>query len=161
MQDSANPLGEVLLERLQDIHGAAEPAFWPPAPGWWLLAGVVLAAVAWALVVLGRELRLRLRRRRLLHQLDALAVAFDPATRPADYLAALNRLFRAVALRAFPGTDCARLQGDAWVAFIHERLPDADVASLEALKAGPYQPDPEFDAGRLEAQARKWVASHG
>lgn len=161
MQDPANALSEVLLERLQDIHGAAEPGWWPPAPGWWLLAGIALAAVGYALVLLGRRLRLRLRRRRLLRQLDALAEAFDPSTRPADYLAALNRLFRAVALRAFPATDCRRLQGDAWVAFIHERLPGADVETLDALKAGPYQPDPEFDAARLQAQARQWVANHG
>lgn len=161
MQDSANALGAELLERLQDIHAAAEPGWWPPAPGWWLVAGVALVAALYALALLGRRLRLRLRRRRLLRQLDALAEAFDPATQPADYLAALNRLFRAVALRAFPATDCRRLQGDAWVAFIRERLPGADAASLEALKAGPYQPEPEFDAARLQSQARRWVANHG
>lgn len=161
MQDSADALSAVLLERLQDIHGAAEPALWPPAPGWWLLAGIALAAAVYALVLLRRKLRLRLRRRSLLRQLDALAQDFDPVARPADYLAALNRLFRGVALRAFPGTHCARLQGEAWVAFIRERLPGADLPGLEALKAGPYQPRPEFDAARLKAQAREWVARHG
>lgn len=161
MQNSTGALSEVLLERLQDIHGAAEPAWWPPAPGWWLLAGIALALLAYALVLAARKLRVILRRRRLLRDLDALAEVFDPGSQPADYLAALNRFFRAVALRAFPRDDCARLQGEDWVAFIRERLPNADAASLEALKTGPYRPHPEFDAARLRAQARQWVAAHG
>ena len=161
MQESANALSEVLLERLQDIHGAAEPGWWPPAPGWWLLAGIALALLVYSLVLAARKLRVILRKRRLLRDLDALAEAFDPALQPADYLAALNRFFRAVALRAFPRADCARLQGEAWVAFIRERLPSADAAGLEALQTGPYRPHPEFDAARLRTQARQWVAAHG
>lgn len=161
MQDPSNALSEVLLEQLQDIHAAAEPGWWPPAPGWWVLAAIALAALLWGAFLLALRLRVWLRRSRLLREVDALAEAFDPGERPADYLAALNRLFRAVALRAFPRTDCARLQGEAWVVFIRERLPGADVASLQALESGPYRPKPEFDAARLQAQARKWVANHG
>ena len=162
MQDSGNALADVLLERLQDIHGAAEPSWWPPAPGWWVVGAILFALLAYALVILIRRLRVHLRRRRLLRQLDALDQSLDPRARPADYLAALNRLFRAIAIRAFPASGCARLQGREWVEFVRERLPGgADGGVLDALEAGPYQPQPDFDAAELRLQARKWVLSHG
>jgi hypothetical protein len=162
MQDQENSLSELLLERLHDIHAAAEPPWWPPAPGWWLLAAIVFAALAWGLLWSIRKLKVRLRRRRLLRQLEGLGAAFDPSMQPAAYLAAVNRLFRAIAVRAFPESQAIRLEGQSWVAFIRDRLPgDGDSDGLDALEAGPYQPIPEFDAVRLQAQARRWVASYG
>lgn len=162
MQDSQNALSEVLLERLQDIHAAAEPSWWPPAPGWWLLAGLGLLAVLFVLLAALRKLRRHLRRRRLIRELDRLAQQLDPRQQPAEYLAAISRWFRAIALRAFPDVDCARLQGEAWVEFIRARLPASlGPDGLDALVDGPYRPEPEFDAGALHARARQWVAAHG
>lgn len=162
MQDPSNAFSDALLDKLQDIHGAAEPSLWPPAPGWWLIAAIGLAVVLYLLVLLFRKLRVRLRRRRLLRELDGLAVAFDPQTRSADYLAGLNRLFKAIAIRAFPDSGCARMQGSDWVAFICQHLPGgADIQQIEALEAGPYQRKPEFDPQVLQARARQWVLSHG
>jgi len=165
MQDSTSsapgPQAQALLEKLQDIHAVAEPSWWPPAPGWWLLAALVLVALVYGLVRLIARLRVHLRRRRLLRELEGLDKTFDPATQPAAYLAALNRLFRAIALRAFPGSDCARLEGEDWVAFIRERLPGDDSTCIEALKSGPYQARPEFNLAKLRDGARRWVAQYG
>lgn len=161
MQESGNALSEVLLERLEDIHRAAEPAWWPPAPGWWVVAALVVAGLVWLALRLMAGLKAHLRRRRLLRELDELTERFDPRAQPAAYLGALNRLFRAIALRAFPETGCARLQGEAWVAFIRERIPGGGSESLAALERGPYRPRPEFNPAELQAQARLWVAHHG
>lgn len=161
MQESGNALSEILLERLEDIHRAAEPGWWPPAPGWWVVAALAMAGLVWLAVRLVARLKAHLRRRRLLRALDELAKRCDPRAQPAAYLGALNRLFRAIALRAFPETGCARLQGEAWVAFIRERLPGGGSESLAVLESGPYRPDPEFNFEELQAQARLWVAHHG
>ena len=32
---------------LRDIHLPAPVGWWPPAPGWWLLAGLMLAVIIW------------------------------------------------------------------------------------------------------------------
>jgi hypothetical protein len=150
------------LAQLADIHAAAAPGGWPPAPGWWLLAA--LAGVALALLARAglRRLADARRRRAWLAALHGLAAEHDPGSEPQAYLAALNRLFRAVALRAFPGTACARLEGEDWVAFIAGLMPEAeDPAPLGALARGPYEPRPEFDAAALQALAAAWVKRHG
>ena len=33
---------EELLEQLADIHLPVEISYWPPAPGWWILAVMLL-----------------------------------------------------------------------------------------------------------------------
>lgn len=157
-----NPEDAQLLAQLRDIHGAADPGWWPPAPGWWVLALLLLLALALALRALLRRLAVARRRRRWLQALDALERESNPAERPHDYLAGLNRLFRAVAVKAFPGTGCARLQGSAWVAFIRSLLPEDPAAdSLEALASGPYEPAPRFNAAALREQAHAWVRRYG
>ena len=162
MQDPGNALSQELLERLEDIHAAAEPSWWPPSPGWWVVAAIIIALLVYVLVKILAALRIKLRRRRLLTELDQLSTTFDPDTQAAGYLAALNRLFRAIALRAFPDSHCARLQGSAWVTFIRERLPThVDASGLDILETGPYRPGPAFDAVQLQAAARQWVLKHG
>lgn len=150
------------LARLADIHAAAEPALWPPAFGWWLLAALVVVVLA-LLVRSGLHRLAVIRRRRAwLRALDELAGRHDPAQDPQGHLAALNRLFRAVALRAFPGTGCARLEGEAWVAFIAGLLPeDIDAGPLAALAHGPYEARPEYDPAALRELAAVWVERHG
>jgi hypothetical protein len=162
MQDQASNPGAGLIEQLQDIHSAAEPSLWPPAPGWWVLGAIALTILVIILVRVTSNIRVQIRRRRLLAELDGLALNFDPRQSPADYLAALNRLFRGVALRAFPNSGCARLEGEAWVSFVRERLKThGDVPELSVLESGPYQRDPDFDPERLQACARQWVLSYG
>lgn len=151
-----------LLTQLQDIHSAGAPAWWPPAPGWWLLAVGLLAFCTLALRAATRRLAQYRRKKAWLQALEALTRENPPVERPREYLAALNRLFRAVALKAFPSTACARLQGGDWVVFIGSLMPEqADLDCLGALASGPYEPLPEFDAAALADSARTWVRLYG
>lgn len=150
------------LAGLRDIHAAAEPGWWPPAPGWWVIALALVLLLVLAGQFASRRWLVARRRRRLLDALERIGKEVDAAADPHEYLARLNRLFRAVALRAFPGTACARLQGHEWVHFVRALLPDGmPAAGLEALATGPYEPAPVFDARVLEQLARAWVKKHG
>jgi hypothetical protein len=159
---AAGPDNSQLLAQLRDIHGAADPGWWPPAPGWWMLAALAVLGLYFLVRAVVRKLAIRRRRQAWLRALEAVDRTWDPATQPHDYLAGLNRLFRAVALKAFPGTGCGRLQGEAWVEFIRALLPEGPAAQcLAALARGPYEPLPEFDAAALREQARSWVERYG
>lgn len=162
MQDQTVNPGAGLIEQLQDIHAVAEPSLWPPAPGWWVLAALLLALLVVVVIRVTRKIRVRMRQRRLLDELDGLAKQYDPHTNPADYLAALNRLFRGIALKAFPESGCGRLEGEAWVSFIRGRLNlPGDLSELAVLETGPYQRKPDFEPEQLQACARQWVMSYG
>jgi hypothetical protein len=157
-----NADGSQLLEQLRDIHSAGQPGWWPPAPGWWVLAFIFLLVLGLLLRKFLHWLSIRRRRQTWLRELEALNREHDPSQHPREYLAGLNRLFRAVAVRAFPGTACGRLQGEPWVAWIKALLPErADSDSLNALASGPYEPAPGFDALTLNEMARTWVKLYG
>ena len=159
---AVNPDSAQLLSQLRDIHGAAAPGWWPPAPGWWLLAALAAIGFYFLARAVWRKVLARRRRRAWLRALEAIERQWDPRSQPHEYLAHMNRLFRAVALKAFPDSACSRLQGDEWVAFIRALLPEGTaLPSLAALARGPYEPLPEFDAPSLREQARAWVTHYG
>ena len=158
---AAIPENAQLLAELKDIHGVAEPGWWPPAPGWWVLATLALVALFFLLRRLVRQLEAH-RRRAWLQALAAVEGKWDPAVDPHPYLADLNRLFRAVAIKAFPDSGCGRLQGEEWVSFLRALSPEEPgTQCLGALAHGPYEPLPEFDAAALVEQARTWVQRYG
>lgn len=59
-----------LLQQLRDIHIPADPLWWPPAPGWWLLAVATLLGCALAARLVQRYYRRRrpIKRTRRLYQ---------------------------------------------------------------------------------------------
>ena len=157
-----NPESAGLLEQLRDIHAAPAAPWWPPAPGWWLVAAVLACALFLLLRRVWRALQVRQRRRRWLDALCETLAGIDPETRPQAFLAAVNRLFKGVALRAFPAEDCAGLQGPEWVAFLREKLDrKGEECKLAALAEGPYRPRPQYDAAALEQAARAWIRHYG
>jgi hypothetical protein len=156
-----NPEGSPLLAQLQDIHSVGAPGWWPPAPGWWVLALLVLLLIAFLLKRWHAWRSARKRRADWLGALDTINREYDPSDQPHEFLAGLNRLFRAVALKAFPDTECARLQGEDWVSFIVKQMPDQNEESLQVLASGPYESLPRFDAALLNQSVRAWVNLYG
>ena len=155
-------MNEDLLSQLRDIHAAPDVPWWPPAPGWWILALVVLVL----LVLLGRfavaRRRVRQRRKQRLNWVDFLNVMVNPEEEPQAYLSMLNRIFKLVAMEAFPGEHCAAMTGSEWVGFLTRKLEsEPSVDALDVLANGPFDPRPEYDPDTVSALARTWILRHG
>lgn len=150
------------LEQLRDIHGAPAPSWWPPAYGWWILAAVLLALAAWAAVRAARAVSARRRRQARLAVVERFLGAVDPVAEPERFVAGLNRMLKATAMRRFAAGECAALAGPAWCAFLEAHAPQgASTAALDAFATGPYRPLDGVDADALADFTRRWVAQHG
>lgn len=140
---------------LRDIHLPAPPSWWPPAPGWWLLAILASALCVFLFVYFYRMRQRRLRRRALLaeferttssSQMDAPALA-----------AALSAFLRRLAIRTTPSA--ATLAGEAWLAHLDVQLGSEEFSKGvgRALVEAPYRAQAEFDAPALVALVRRTV----
>ncbi len=151
-----------LLTQLRDIHAAPAVPWWPPAPGWWVLALLFLVALAW----LGRRIvaryRANQRRKQMLGWIDHLNVSVDPQRDPQAYLSTLNRIFKLVALRAFPDQRCAALAGQDWADFLTGKMKTSKTSgSIKVLASGPYDPAPQFDPRLMSELTRNWIRQYG
>ena len=134
---------------LRDIHQPSAPPWWPPAPGWWLLATVLLALLA---IPAWRRWR-RARRRR------AHAALFDrtleSTTSPAAQVAAMSELLRRAARQRTPHADT--LVGEDWLRFLDAAQSPPVFASSAGrlLVEGGYRRDVDpDDVARLRPLAR-------
>lgn len=146
----ATPAGAPEL-LLRDIHLPAPPPLWPPAPGWWALAALVLMLL-W---LLWRWLRAWRRRRRFGRQFDLALSIPDPQQR----LVAISSLLRRAARRR--DRAAAQLRGEDWLSWLDRQLgPKAGAPFVSGagrvLVDGLYAPQVDAHAVvALEAPARR------
>lgn len=149
---------------LRDIHLPGAPSLWPPAPGWWVLAALLLALLAAGALWLLRRHRARVQRRRLLEALAALETGLASERTP-EALARIGELLRRVALTRHPRREVAALSGGAWLRFLDATGGGGAFANGvgRILADGPYRRrlPPDLDVGALTALVRRWVEVNG
>ncbi len=151
-----------LLNTLRDIHEPTAPGFWPPAPGWWLLAVLLLALGAW----LGLSAASRRRRRAPIRQAEAeLSEWQRRAARTQDARAAadtLAELLKRAALCRYPRTTVAGLSGDAWLRFLDRTGNTTEFSNGAGRVLGDerYARAPKLQPEPLAQIVRAWLQRH-
>jgi hypothetical protein len=143
---------------LRDIHLPAEIGWWPPAPGWWLIAGVIVAGL---LLVVWRY-RLQYRERAALRGLKAVARALAEGGAPTVCVQRISMILRRFAMSVAGQAPVAGLTGDAWLRFLDSRWPRDEFAagSGRVLIFSPYAPPERVsaaDVSALNALCIDWV----
>lgn len=158
------------LAQLRGLHLPDPVGFWPPAPGWWALAGFVVAA---AIVTL---LLARRRRRSLGHHALREVGRVAAAGRDVqDTAAALSELMRRVAIKRWGADQVAALHGRDWEHFLASSGPPAprgsrrralDAGAARLLAVAPYAPphtielrceDVTIERAKLLHAVRRWI----
>ncbi|SDK03502.1 protein of unknown function [Pseudomonas delhiensis] len=161
------------LDALEPLLQPAAVPWWPPAPGWWLLAALLppLAWAAWRW------------RHRLLPRRHATAPAEAPlepirvaaleelARLPRPYggapagpwLQAQNALLKRLSRVRWPDDNCHTLSGRAWLAFLDNRCPAAGLTRWMILVEGGYRAECKLDDKAIDglaAAVETWVRKH-
>jgi hypothetical protein len=153
-----NPAAAAALD-LRDIHAAPPPTFWPPAPGWWLLAAVLLVLLVvltlWAL----RRYRVYRQNRQIMNELERLTNCYSKDN-ISGYMTKISTLLRRVALRRYARTRVASLTGADWLRFLDETGGDGgfEKGVGQVLEVGPYQSrSSDVPVEALLGLVRQWV----
>jgi hypothetical protein len=100
------------LQNLNDIVIPEPVAWWPPAPGWYVVAALVLLAL---LVLTFRGIQ-RWQRNR--YRREALAILAQVRDNGSGQASRVPELLKRAALSAFPRDEVAGLNGAAWYRFL-------------------------------------------
>lgn len=116
------------LSQLADIHLPGDVSWWPPAPGWWLLGLLLLAALAMALVFGWRYYHRRQALASALQTLDEAeqryrqktAIQAENDQAALEFITDINQTLRRVALLYFSAETIAPLSGRSWLDFLDQ-----------------------------------------
>jgi hypothetical protein len=155
------------LDRLHDIVAPPPAAWWPPAPAWYLVLGLLLGGVLVLVVrALVRWQRNRYRREALAELVRQEPALRAPATRAAA-VRALAELLKCAALTAFPREQVADLTGPVWFEFLDRtgRTTGFSQGSGAILERAAYDPRAAvvLDQSAMRdivSLVRHWLAHH-
>jgi hypothetical protein len=101
------------LQNLNDIVLPSPVAWWPPAPGWYVLSALVLVALLVVGVLQWRRWRDNRYRREALAELSSIR-----ASASTGYLERVPELLKRAALSVWPREEVAALTGPDWHRFL-------------------------------------------
>jgi hypothetical protein len=139
---------------LRGLHLPEPVGWWPLAPGWWLLIGILAVAAGLLVRAWLRRRAQSAARRRALRQLELSRSAYASHGNPVVLGAEVSALLRRTMLAYAPRSEVAGLTGDAWLAWLDRDLdePRFRQGAGRSLLELPYR-KPETLAADVDVDA--------
>ncbi|GLK91226.1 DUF4381 domain-containing protein [Pseudomonas turukhanskensis] len=160
------------LDQLQPLIAPPPISWWPPAPGWWLLAALI-PVLLWGLWRLRKRLPQRNKKTGTDAPLDPLRLAalqeLAQLRKPYDgvnagpWLQQLNALLKRLCRSHYPNSQSHTMSGRAWLAYLDNRCPAAGLTRWMILVEGGYRPEPKLDdkaVDGLNQAVETWIRKH-
>jgi Domain of unknown function (DUF4381) len=150
------------LQQLRDLHLPAQPGFWPPAPGWWLLLALLVTLLVWLARRGWRYYQRQRPYRSALSALGRLLHAAEQGTVAQREVAdTVNAVLKRALIHGAARHDAAALTDTAWLRYLDRLIAD-DVFSNgagAALGNARFAPGFSFDAVAVCAAARRVIVA--
>lgn len=149
------------LAQLRDIHLPEPVSWWPPAPGWWLVALVVVG-----LLVVGGRIFIKYIRRNRYRRVALVELRCLQEKRqnypPRDLLERLASLLKQVAIQSCGRHRVASLTGERWLQFLDDtgRTDQFSGGAGRLLGGDHYRPEVKMVPEELFQLAEKWLRGH-
>lgn len=149
-----------LLSQLRDINGLDHISWWPLAPGWWIVLG--LMASIWIALIFYRRYHAK-KEASWQAQVKTLFADLRTLKTTKEKAAALSELLRRVAIHKCGRQSCAGLEGHEWLGWLTQNDPKDFDWRIDGkiLIEAPYRPDDmaqdKFDFEPLMKAAERWV----
>ncbi len=155
--NETEPLADLRLYHLPDAV-----SWWPPAPGWWILALLLITLVGALATWLLRRHRRRAAARAARAELLALRGAWDNDGNALIYVRGLSRLLRRFALVRFGHRRVAGLVGEDWLAFLdaHGGVGRFRSGTCRLLLDAVYRPVIDLPVTELAGLVADWIDSN-
>jgi hypothetical protein len=146
---------------LRDIHLPPPVSWWPPAPGWYLVAALgvvlILGLAYWA--YRRRQRRVQRAAQTELQRLRRTYIKTGDGQRLARELSVL---LRRVCLSRLPREQVAGMTGEAWLALLDRQLPEKQAGGFSqgpgrALVEAPYNPRARVEGEQLLTLCAVWI----
>jgi len=138
------------LAQLKDVHLPEQIHNYPIAPGWWLLAIIILAAIIWAIKTVVNHKKFNHQRK------VAKKLLRDGQLSNAEIIV----LMKTVAMHYLPRENVASLHGEKLAQYLQSQLPEKYRANFNSLIEGQlnqhYAPSLQSDVSLIDA-ANLWL----
>ncbi|MBF0447853.1 MAG: DUF4381 domain-containing protein [Magnetococcales bacterium] len=152
---------------LRDIHLPPEISWWPPAPGYWYLAGLLLLLVI--VLLIGRHwYKKGALKRESLARLEQIKQTYQQRKAAQKLSQDLSELLRRIALSSHPRAQVAGLTGEAWLAFLDSQWGNQPSSPTpfqsgpgRSLITAPYQKTIEPETvEKLLKLCKNWIEAY-
>ena len=149
------------LVNLKDIHLPPPVSFWPPAPGWWILALLLISTLFIGGVWLYRKYKKRKPKTEALRILKDLQILYQNSQDELVSLRNLSNLLRRTALTYYDNDTVASLQGSSWLEFLDKtgKTKEFSQGVGKVLGNELFQQKVKPDMNALFPLVKKWISS--
>jgi hypothetical protein len=146
------------LQDLRDVHLPDPVSLWPPAPGWWIVFGLVVTVVIVFIWVVAHRRQTKWRRMAM-SELGAVKQHYVTHRDDQWVVQRLSEIVRRYAMATFPRTEVAGLVGSSWLGFL-DRTGGTNQFTEgvgHLLSTGPYRPQAPLQADDLLPLVEHWI----
>lgn len=150
------------LAQLKDIHLPKPIGWWPLAPGWYILIGLILFMAIILAYSFYKKYRNALAKKHALVLLNTYQKEYSEEYNGSQTSARISELLRRVALVYYPREQVASLHGEKWLNFLNETSKGIDFNLVkDLLLDAPFKTEETMDLKPLFNTAQRWIRQRG